>query len=161
MVAANPHELEIANAPQEWESSSWDEAIQRRREGEDALTKRLRDLGIKPAWEAEYAKAREGQRFFLLRNTWGNRSASTGRVETYYTAKFTTIERPFCGFDAIYSLMRQRTGNEADAVTMVFSALAIGEIEPITRERAMRLYNRIEIETGKDLRPRHGQEVPR
>jgi hypothetical protein len=159
MVAANLHQLEIDNAPKEWESSTWDEAIQRRREGEDALTKRLRDLGIKPAWEAEYAKAREGQRFFLLRNVRGIPSAATGRTETYYTAGGT--ERPFCGFDAIYSLMRKRMGNEADAVTMVFSALTLGEIEPISRERAMRLYDRIQLATGVDLRPRHGQEVPR
>lgn len=153
-ATAGLHQLEIANAPQEWESSTWDEAIQRRREAEDDDTKRLRALGVVPPWEAEYAKAREGERFFLLRNTWGVKSPRTGRTETYYTARGTRIERPFCGFDAIYSLLRQRVGNEADAVTMVFSALAIGEIEPISRERAMRLYDAIELETGKDLRPK-------
>ncbi len=159
MVAADLHQLEIDNAPQEWESSTWDEAIQRRRESEDAATKRLRSLGVVPPWEVEYAKAREGERFFLLRNVRGIPSAATGRTETYYTAGGT--ERPFCGFDAIYSLMRKRMGNEADAVTMVFSALAIGEIEPISRERAMRLYDRIYLATGVDLRPRQRQEVLR
>lgn len=154
MVAANLHQLEIDNAPKEWESSTWDEAIQRRREGEDAATKRLRNLGVVPPWEVEYAKAREGERFFLLRNTWGTPAVSSGRVETYLTVRGTRYEHPFCGLDPIYGLMRERLGNEADAVTMVFSALAIGEIEPISAARAERLYEAIELKTGKDLRPK-------
>lgn len=158
-TTVTPHGLIVDATPKEWESTAWDEAIQRRREAEDAQTKRLRALGVLPPWETEYATMREGQRYFLLRNTWRRKSRGTGRVETYYTLGGT--ERPFCGLDGIYELIRERVGNEADAVTEVFQALELGEIEPISRERAVGLYDRIYLATGYDIRPRQRQEVPR
>ncbi len=159
----NPHTLTTANEPQEWKSSAWDEAIQRMRENEDEPTRRLRAIGITPKWEDDYARLREGQRFFLMRNTWAIRAESTGRMETYYTMRGTHIEYPFCGLDPIYVLKRSRVGvTDEDAVNEVWAALALGEIEPITRERAYALYRDIEMETGRNLRPKaHTQEVPR
>lgn len=158
----NPHTLITTDEPQEWKSSAWDEAIQRMREGEDERTRRLRAVGIVPKWEDDYARLREGQRFFLMRNTWKIRAETTGRMETYYTMRGTHIEYPFCGLDPIYVLKRLKTETDADAVNEVWSALALGEIEPITRERAYELYRDIEMETGRNLRPKaHTQEVPR
>lgn len=147
----DPQELVIADEPQEWRSLSWEEAIQERRESEDETTKRLRAVGILPKWETDAAKVRSGERFFLLRNTWRKPSKGSGRVETYYTLG--KIERPFCGLDAILSYVRRRVGNDADAVTEVLEALALGEIEPITRARARILYSNIHLKTGINLMP--------
>lgn len=77
-------------------------------------------------------------RWFLLRNIWRQQcyNRKTGRgcrqIHDYFT--FGCVERPFNGLTEIIGLLRQRSGHE-----VTFSGMALGDIEPITAEKARAL----------------------
>lgn len=94
---------------------------------------------ITPVQEREIQRIARA-RWFLLRNDGGHgerlRCGRCGGRHAYFT--LACIERPFHGLEEIVGLIRKIEGRD-----LVFDAVRLGTIEPITRKRALRLQARI------------------
>ena len=80
-------------------------------------------------------------RFFLIRNTgategYAFRCRRCKQIHAHLTTH--CIERPFTGLSHVLGVLSERMGPE-----IVFSGVALGAIDPITRERAKVLYERL------------------
>lgn len=79
-------------------------------------------------------------RWFLLRNTGPDgcawRCRRCRRIHDHFTLH--CVERPFNGLTHALGVMAERIGPE-----LVFSTVALGAIDPITRDKAKALYERL------------------
>jgi hypothetical protein len=80
------------------------------------------------------------RRWFFLKNTGPHgeawRCGRCKQLHDYFTLH--CIERPFNGLSHLLGVMRQRIAEDD-----VFSAVELGMVEPITRERALAAYERL------------------
>lgn len=99
--------------------------------------------GLLTAAQARTLRQIAASRWFLLRNSgpsgevWrcGRRvgGVKCGQIHPYFTLHCRPM--PFNGLTGLLGVLRQRVGADT-----LFSAVALGVIEPITTERATRLY---------------------
>lgn len=145
-VTLNPQDAFLANPPAEWGHVP-PEILARL--VPQAITRVVTPDGVEHLWDSRGIitpdQDRElrriaSSRWFLLRNDGPHgEKARCGRCKRYHEyITLACIERPFHGMEEIVGLIRQIEGRD-----LVFSAVRLGTIEPITRKKALRLRDRI------------------